>query len=146
MSEHLPGPGHSFELYGMLLFVVFFFLCVSVPFYSLLSFKRNVDRVKHLDIPKLFNPLCPSNVLWLLVQPVILPLIRLLPFSLGRWVRYSAWGWEYGERYQTHAELGDIWMQVTPSMNWIYVADAALVNEIFHRRDDFRRPIQLYSR
>ena len=120
-------------------------LClVCTLLYSLYSFKFNLNRVKRLDIPKVFNPLCPSNVVWVLVQPVILPLIKLLPFSLGRWVRYSKWGWEYEENYRTHAELGDIWMQVTPSMNWVYVADAGLINEIFHRREDFRRPLQLY--
>ena len=128
----------------MVLFIAFFALGTSFFSYSLLTFKRNVDRVKHLDIPKIFNPLCPSDVVWLLIQPAVLPLIRLLPFSLGKWVRYSKWGWEFEERYQTHAELGDIWMQVTPSMNWVYVADANLVKEIFHRREDFRRPIQLY--
>ena len=128
----------------MILFIAFLALGICFFSYYLLTFKRNVDRVKHLDIPKIFNPLCPSNVVWLLVQPVVLPLIRILPFDSGKWVRYSKWGWEFEERYQTHAELGDVWMQVTPSMNWVYVADANLVKEIFHRREDFRRPIQLY--
>ena len=129
----------------MRLLISFCSLFICFLFYCLFSFRRNVNRVKHLHIPKVYNPLCPSNVVWLLIQPAVLPLIRLLPFSLGRWVRYSKWGWEYEERYQTHAELGDVWMQVTPSMNWMYVADAVLVNEIFHRREDFRRPVQLYS-
>ncbi|MCJ1334603.1 hypothetical protein MMC10_011315 [Thelotrema lepadinum] len=113
--------------------------------YSVYSFKRNFDRVKHLNIPKVYNPLCPSNILWLLLQPALLPLLQLLPYDTRKWLRYSKWGWEYEDRYQTHAELGDVWMQVTPSMNWVYVADANLVNEIFHRREDFRRPRQLYS-
>ena len=112
--------------------------------YSVYSFKRNFDRVKHLNIPKVYNPLCPSNILWLLLQPALLPLLQLLPYDTRKWLRYSKWGWEYEDRYQTHAELGDVWMQVTPSMNWVYVADANLVNEIFHRREDFRRPRQLY--
>lgn len=127
------------------LFVAFCAFGICFLFYGLLKFKRNVNRAKHLNIPKIFNPLCPSNLVWVLLQPAVLPLIRILPFSLGRWVRYSKWGWEYEERYQTHAELGDVWMQVTPSMNWVYVADAKLVKEIFHRREDFRRPVQLYS-
>ena len=130
----------------MRLLIAFLIIWMLFFSYCLVSFKRNVYRVKHLNIPKIFNPLCPSNVVWLLVQPAVLPLIHLLPFSIGKWVRYSKWGWEYHERYHTHAELGDVWMQVTPSMNWVYVADASLVNEIFHRREDFSRPLQLYSK
>ena len=140
----MPFCMSLFLLYEMRLFIAFCSIWMCFLSYCLLSFKRNVDRVKHLNVPKIFNPLCPSNVVWLLVQPAVLPMIRLLPFNLGRWVRYSKWGWEYEERYQTHAELGDVWMQVTPSMNWMYVADPNLVNEIFHRREDFRRPVQLY--
>ena len=128
----------------MRVLIGFALLCLGVSFYCLLSFQRNVNRVKHLKVPKVFNPLCPSNIVWLLVQPAVLPLIQLLPFKIGKWVRYSKWGWEYEDRYQTHGELGDVWMQVTPSMNWMYVADASLVNEIFQRRVDFRRPLQLY--
>jgi hypothetical protein len=112
--------------------------------YCAFSFRRNFNRVRHLNIPKIFNPLCPSNIAWLLIQPVALPLIRLLPLYAQEFVRYSKWGWEYEDRYRTHARLGDVWMQVTPSMNWVYVADPELVNEIFHRREDFRRPLQLY--
>ena len=119
---------------------------VAVLLYAVCSFIPNIRRVRHLSVPKIYNPLCTSNRLWVVIQPLVLPLIRLLPFSPGRWVKYSRWGWEFGDRCQTHTELGDVFMLVTPSMNWMYVADAGLVSEIFQRRDDFRRPLQLYCK
>lgn len=111
---------------------------------SLLSFYTNYNRVRDLAIPKVLTPICPSNVLWVISQSILLPVLQRLPFGIGRWTKYSRWGWEYTDRYRTHLELGDIWMQVTPANNWIYVADPEAISEIFTRRQDFRRPLQLY--
>lgn len=42
-------------------------------------------------------------------------------------------------------QLGDAWVHVTPSANWLYLSDADAVKELFYRRRDFIKPIDIYS-
>lgn len=128
--------------------MTFYLWLIFLPFgwslYNTISWIKNYNHVCHPDIPKILNPISPSNVIWIITQSIFLPILTRLPFGLGKWTYYSRWGWEYEDKYRTHAELGDIWMQITPANNWIYVADPEAVIEILAQRQDFQRPLQLY--
>lgn len=128
--------------------MTFYLWLIFLPFgwslYNTISWIKNYNHVCHLDIPKILNPISPSNVIWIITQSIFLPILTRLPFGLGKWTYYSRCGWEYEDKYRTHAELGDIWMQITPANNWIYVADPEAVIEILAQRQDFQRPLQLY--
>ena len=130
----------------MILYLILGLLPFGWSLYSGISFVTNYNRVRHLEIPKVLTPICPSNVVWVVTQSLFLPLLERLPFGLGKWTRYSRWGWEYKEKYHTHVELGDVWMTVSPANNWVYVADPEAINEIFTRRQEFRRPLHLYCK
>ena len=90
-------------------------------------------------------PVSPMNTLWILLEPFLLPLIERLPFVPAHVGRYCRRGWHFNDKYNTHAELGDVWVLVTPGENLLYVANPTAVKQIFDRRNDFVRPLNLYS-
>lgn len=47
------------------------------------------------------------------------------------------------DRCDTHHELGDVYIMVTPGRNWVYVANPDLIAEMFRRRADFPQCIEL---
>ncbi|KAF7901417.1 hypothetical protein EAF00_003638 [Botryotinia globosa] len=69
------------------------------------------------------------------------PLGRKFPFGAVSFTRHTRLGWEFHDRFHTHVRLGDAWVLVTPARNWIFVANAATVTDIFSRGRDFVRPI-----
>lgn len=111
---------------------------------STVSFTSNYNRVRQVDIPKVLTPICPSNVVWVICQSLLLPVLERLPFGFGDLWQYFRWGWEFQDKHRSHTKMGDVWMQVTPANNWIYVANPEAVVEILNRRHEFRRPLQLY--
>jgi len=54
-------------------------------------------------------------------------------------------GWVYYDKYKMHAELGDAWINVSPGENMLFIADPNVANDIFSRRNDFIKPLRLYS-
>lgn len=72
---------------------------------------------------------------------------RKLPFiGNGNFTRYCWRGWEVGDKCRSHLEMGPVWMHVSPGRNEVYVCDPDALLEIFRRRTDFPRPLELFGK
>jgi hypothetical protein len=101
---------------------------------------RNYLEARAIGIPVRVIPISPMNPFWVLLDRKILYYVRLLPFSKNSFTRYNWRGWEIEDRYQSHQEMGDIWVLVTPFKNWIYINDPETLMSIYRRPADFPHP------
>lgn len=112
----------------------------------LLACALNVRQAKRSRLPLVFSPVDAINPLWILTQPLLLPLLRRLPWFLGSWTRYNQRGWLFRDKYKMHTELGDAWMHVTPLNKTVYIADAAACQQVYTRKNDFVKPTHMFRR
>ncbi|KAK8058266.1 hypothetical protein PG994_008714 [Apiospora phragmitis] len=83
---------------------------------------------------------------WMIVDRKVVTFLRKLPlFGNGNFTRYNWRGWEIREKCQSHLEMGPVWMHVTPGRNWLYVCEPDTLVDIFRRRTDFPRPLELFA-
>lgn len=120
-------------------------LAVAWLIYGIVCFAIKYSDARKIDIPIVSSPVSPMNLFWVLLQPLLLPLLRRLPFRLGSFTRYNRRGWAFHDKCKMHLEFGDAWVHVTPTANWLYLSDADAVKELFSRRRDFIKPIGIYS-
>ncbi|KAK1831007.1 putative cytochrome P450 [Podospora conica] len=105
---------------------------------------RNYGRARRMGIPIRVIPIDHLNPFWTLTDKQLLPLLRRLPFVAGSsFSRYNFRCWEVHDRYRSHHELGDAFVVVTPGNNWLYINDPDAMMDLFRRRHDFPRPLQL---
>ncbi|KAK3332569.1 cytochrome P450 [Cercophora scortea] len=127
----------------VLLVAVPLLLAGTLLMQTVLGLARNYASARTIGVPIRFILISPFNPFWTLVDRAVLSFIRRLPGPLGRnsFTRYNWRGWEVADRYQSHREMGDIWVLVTPFKNWIYVNDPDALNLLFRRGNDFPRPV-----
>lgn len=106
----------------------------------------NYLKARQIGLPLRFIPISPENPLWMIVdKSVFIPLFERLPFGTGSFTRYNWRGWEFKEKARSHLEMGDAFVIVTPGRNWFYLCNAEALIDVFHRRDDFPRPLELFG-
>lgn len=113
--------------------------------YSAVYLFINVQRARQMKVPIVIVPVSPMNVLWLAMEPLFFGMIDRLPFDLGTFKRYGRRGWHFRDKARSHVELGDVFALVTPRETFLHVAESGAIVDIFSRRMDFLRPVQLYS-
>ncbi|KAJ5732313.1 cytochrome P450 [Penicillium malachiteum] len=72
-------------------------------------------------------------------------LLDQLPVNWGAFGIYSRRGWLFKDNGDSHRLYGPIWVLVTPVGIYVQVADPDAISEIFQRRTDFIRPIEMYK-
>jgi len=120
-----------------LLLVGFGTYLVSVAYFIFV----NYSMVAKLGLPIVIAPITPDNPLWIAVQTTFGSILKYFPFAATSFTRHCRLGWEFHDRYETHLRLGDAWILVTPAKNWLYVANAEAIVDIFNRGQDFTRPV-----
>ncbi|RYC61640.1 hypothetical protein CHU98_g4574 [Xylaria longipes] len=113
--------------------------------YSWICLWQNYQSARKLGIPLRILPISHGNPFWMIVDRRIIRYIRRLPFGNCSFTRYNWRGWEIGDRCRSHLEMGDIYMQVTPGKNWLYLCDPESLLDVFRRRSDFPRPLEIYE-
>jgi cytochrome P450 len=105
---------------------------------------NNYARARRMGVPIVLLPISTMNILWIVVQhPVIFLLERF--FGPSNLTRYGSRDWHFRDRAQAHIKFGDVWALVTPGEIWLNVADPNAIVEIFQRRTQFLRPVELYQ-
>ncbi|PQE28568.1 cytochrome P450 protein [Rutstroemia sp. NJR-2017a WRK4] len=130
---------------------------VSTIFFLLLSFilgwttycsyclLLNYLSARKIGIPIRIIPISQENALWMMVDTVVLRLFEHYPFGSGSFTRYNWRGWEFADKCTSHLELGDVFILVTPGRNSLCVCNADCLVDIFQRRVDFPRPLELFG-
>ena len=100
----------------------------------------NYQKISKQGLPIVIAPVSPDSPLWIAFQTTFTSVLRYFPFDATSLTKHCRLGWEFHDRYRTHARLGDAWILVTPHRNWFYVANASAIVDIFGRPRDFGHP------
>ncbi|KAI2613258.1 cytochrome P450 [Hypoxylon sp. NC1633] len=117
----------------------------SWAIYSGVCLLRNYRSARKLGLPIRVLPISHGNPFWMIVDSKVTSLFRRLPFGDNNFTRYNWRGWEVRDRCRSHLEMGDAYVQVTPGRNWVYLCSPESLLEVFRRRSDFPRPLELYE-
>jgi hypothetical protein len=122
----------------------------SLLFYTTWCFvalEINYRRAASMKIPLVRLPIDPLNILFQVFESHAWKIIDQLPVAslLPTWTRYARRGWYFKDKASSHLRYGPIWALVTPADIHILVCDPEAVHEVFARRNDFIRPIKMYS-
>ena len=71
-----------------------------------------------------------------------MPIFQFLPFGSGSFTRYNYRGWHYDGRSKAFEELGEVYAMVGPGGIGLHVCNEETITDIFHRRNDFKRPLE----
>lgn len=74
----------------------------------------NYRAAKKTGLPVVVSPVSARNVIWLLTQKYIAPIIYAAPFGLGSWARYTIRGWLWEDHDKTYQNLGKVWVLASP--------------------------------
>lgn len=113
--------------------------------YCSVCLARNYLAARKTGLPIRVIPIDHTNAPWTLLDRKVLSLVQKFPGFLGNnsFTRYNYRTWELHDRYETHHEVGDVFIMVIPGRNWLYIADPDLIMEVFRRRTDFPQCIEL---
>lgn len=95
----------------LLLFAAPMFRLVS----SVFSFAQNYRVAKKMGLPIVSSPVYSRSLPWLVLSPLLGPLLLKLPFGLGSWVRYNRYMWVWEEKATVFQEKGKMFVVVTPA-------------------------------
>ncbi len=122
-----------------------FVLALAWLIYSFTCLAINRKRARQMNLRIVMSPVDNINILWIVTQEFLVPLIKLLPFGLGTWVRHNQRGWQYREGHRIHEDFGEAFVHTTPVQNQLYIANAEAAHNILSRRRDFVKPTYFYS-
>ncbi|KAL8904565.1 MAG: hypothetical protein Q9207_003184 [Kuettlingeria erythrocarpa] len=109
--------------------------------YSWFCLLRNYQIARKIGVPLVVIPISHENPLRMVVDKAfVVPLFERIPFGTGSFTRYNWRGWEFADKSKSHAELGDVFVVVTPGRNWLYLCNAEALLDVFQRRMGFPRP------
>lgn len=122
------------------------FLPTTWVLYSWYCLLKNYLIARNIGIPIVVIPISHENPLWMIVdKKFFIPLFQRLPFGSGTFTRYNWRGWEFADKNKSHLEMGDVFVVVTPGRNWLYLCNAEALVDVFQRRADFPRPLELFG-
>lgn len=112
-----------------------------------LAFARNLAAAKQSGLPYICTPVYTFNRAWLITHRIWLPWLQMLPKSWTHpWIEYLTPEFVWGKKYESFRTIGsDMFIIVSPGANTLYVADPEAVSQITTRRNDFPKPIWIYS-
>lgn len=119
-------------------------LAVLWTIWTAICLALNYWRAQKLGVPLVLIPISTMNILWIILQPPIIALIERL-HGPSNFTRFSSRDWHFKEKARPHVEIGDAWAIVTPGQIWFNVADPDAIIDIFQRRTQFIRPVELYQ-
>lgn len=127
-------------------------LCSLAFFYfvrNFILFRKNLQWARSSGLPYVLSPTERLNFLWIILHKPLKPLLKLLPFGLGGFSDYNALGWWFDADCQTlsmHKKHGKTFINVTPGMIELHVADPDVAHQIFTRKWDFDRDAEQMSK
>ncbi|KAI9812569.1 MAG: hypothetical protein M1827_004558 [Pycnora praestabilis] len=117
----------------------------SINYYR--CFARNLAAAKRSGIPYVIVPVYVFRRFWLITHRLWMPFIQKLPRSWTKsWIDFIVPEWSWTHLYEPFERIGsDIFITVAPGANMVWVADPSAISQITTRRNDFPKPIHMYS-
>ncbi|KAG8629416.1 hypothetical protein KVT40_003281 [Elsinoe batatas] len=109
--------------------------------------QKNLNDARQSGLPYIITPIYFLNRKWLVQSRLWLPLLRKLPAPLrGLWVDMldNEWVWKI-KRKPFDMLNCNVFLVVAPGKNSLFVADAEAISQIAIRRNDFPKPVQIYT-
>lgn len=124
-----------------------FVLGTSWTTYSCYCLYRNYIIAREIGVPIRIIPIDHLNKLWLLADKQVTTFIRQLPGSLGNnsFTRFNYRGWHERDGLRAHEEMGEAFVLVSPSRNWLYLANPDALIDMYRRGKDFPRWVEITS-
>ncbi|XXH03924.1 hypothetical protein Hte_010332 [Hypoxylon texense] len=79
--------------------------------YSWVCLLLNYLKARKVGVPIRIILISHGNPFWILVDRKVVSFFKKLPFGNGNFTRYNWRGWEVEDRYRSHLEMGDVYMQ-----------------------------------
>lgn len=125
--------------------VVLLSATVAWATYSVVCILINYRSARNIGLPIRILPISHGNPFWMIVDRKVTTVFRRIPFvGDNNFTRYNWRGWEVQDKCRSHLEMGDAYVQVTPGRNWLYLCNSGILLDVFKRRSDFPRPLELY--
>ncbi|KAL4922535.1 cytochrome P450 [Aspergillus aurantiobrunneus] len=123
-------------------------ILVALFLYKVIRLAHYVRLARKTTLPYTITPLLETEVLALLVNPLLRYLYRgYLDRGKGwpRWCRFIVKDWAWEDKRQAHDELGDVFLCVSPEGIICYSADATMGWDVMNRRNTFTKPRDKYK-
>ncbi|KAF2770357.1 putative P450 monooxygenase [Teratosphaeria nubilosa] len=148
------------------LLLAFVGLCIACGSHTYRCFAANLAAAKQSGIPYICQsrahngskrrvsshgptgtPVYTFNRFWLITHRLWLPLLDRLPTAwTASWIGFLVPEFLWHQQYDTFRKLGsDNYLLVSPGPTSMIVADAEATTQITQRRNDFPKPIWMYS-
>ncbi|KAF6838013.1 MFS multidrug transporter [Colletotrichum musicola] len=122
------------------LYILYYWFCLF----------RNIQSARTIGIPVVWSPVSPFNPLWIVLNKRLSPLIRRLPFGIGKWTRYNSLDWTWVDRAHgacyVHETYGDTFAHATPREIEIHTRDPAVADEVLRRKSTEFPKISHYAK
>ncbi|KAF2112334.1 cytochrome P450 monooxygenase-like protein [Lophiotrema nucula] len=119
-------------------------LVAAIVLWNAATLYENYRKAKTTGLPVKIVYIASGAPLWMMFAPLIIPIASYLPFT-GSFVAQYRRGWEARVRCRPHVELGDLFIIVTPSGNWLKVANTDVASDILKRKDEFGRDMEAFK-
>ncbi|KAL6707814.1 hypothetical protein ACN47E_003714 [Coniothyrium glycines] len=109
---------------------------------------RNIAIAKSSGLPVVVSPWNLFSIFWLSTYKIWTPLLRkFLPASVqGLWLDLLDPEWGYRISHEPYEKLGmDVFLVASPHAINAFVADAEAITQITTRRNDFPKPLEMYT-
>ncbi|KAL8951093.1 MAG: hypothetical protein Q9222_002897 [Ikaeria aurantiellina] len=132
----------------MLAVLIYTILAIPISYilHSCWCLYRNIQTAKSTGLAYVILPWNSLNIIWLIARPILLPYLIRLPVRDRLWFRLLNVDWPWQEQYSPFQTLGsDNFFSVSPARNYFHTADAAVIDQITKRRNDFPKPVEVYG-
>ncbi|KAK5138081.1 hypothetical protein LTR08_005879 [Meristemomyces frigidus] len=122
-------------------------LAAAYAIHTYRCFAANLAAAKASGIPYFCTPVYTFNRFWLVTHRLWLPFFEALPTTwTASWLGYMTPDFVWDKLYESYRDIGsDAFIIVSPGSNTLYVADPDAITQITTRRNDFPKPIWMYT-
>lgn len=124
-------------------------LSLLYTLYKLVNFAKYIREAKRTGLPYVIVPALETQVVGKLLTPILRKVYHdRLSRNEGwpRWCRFTMLDWAWEEKRRVHEEYGEVFLVVSPEGIICYSADADMSWDVMHRRNEFTKPRDKYSR
>lgn len=114
---------------------------------TIASLAANYAAARKTGLPIVISPVSKLNPVWLITQRRLAPWMAAhLPPRLTSWTRHNTLSWFFDDKYRLFEDLGSkSWLHVTPAGLELHCADPAVNAQVFARRGDFDKPVEVLN-